>query len=176
MSALDAFAFLRPWWFLAIPVVALLAGRPDMLERCADAVRVIQNTDRAVAFGLAAARLLEAILLGASPPDAITATIAALRDPDRSVASAYDADLAAGLERAKSMADRGTDPASAAPVFGTACDYPSPLNLGAHMAARLGAPGAARSAAAAAEPWMLVVAEAVPAMTLGAVQVAATWM
>ena len=135
-----------------IPVVALLAGRPEMLERCADAVRVIQNTDRAVAFGLAAARLLEAILLGASPPDAITATIAALRDPDRSVASAYDADLAAGLERAKSMADRGTDPASAAPVFGTACDYPSPLNLGAHMAARLGAPGAARSAAAAAEP------------------------
>ncbi|TXN39002.1 VWA domain-containing protein, partial [Methylobacterium sp. WL18] len=27
MSALDAFAFLRPWWFLAIPVVALLALR-----------------------------------------------------------------------------------------------------------------------------------------------------
>lgn len=48
-----------------IPVVALLAGRPEMLERCVDAVRVIQNTDRAVAFGLAAARILEAILLGA---------------------------------------------------------------------------------------------------------------
>lgn len=48
-----------------IPVVALLAGRSEMLERCADAVRVIQNTDRAVAFGLAAARILEAILLGA---------------------------------------------------------------------------------------------------------------
>jgi hypothetical protein len=39
-----------------IPVVALLAGRPEMLERCADAVRVIQNTDRAVAFGSAPAR------------------------------------------------------------------------------------------------------------------------
>ena len=49
-----------------IPVVALLAGRPEMLERCVDAVRVIQNSDRAVAFGLAAARILEAILLGAT--------------------------------------------------------------------------------------------------------------
>lgn len=27
MSALDAVALLRPWWFLAIPVVALLALR-----------------------------------------------------------------------------------------------------------------------------------------------------
>ncbi|MFD0938573.1 VWA domain-containing protein, partial [Methylobacterium trifolii] len=27
MSALDAYALLRPWWFLAIPVVALLALR-----------------------------------------------------------------------------------------------------------------------------------------------------
>lgn len=89
---------------------------------------------------------------GATPPDAITATIAVLRDPDRSFASEYDADLASGLERAISMANRGTSAASAAPVFGTACDYPSPLNLGAHMVARLGAPGAPRSAAAAAEP------------------------
>lgn len=90
---------------------------------------------------------------GATPPDAITATIAVLQDPDRSFASEYDADLAGGLQRAMTMASRGTSPASAAPVFGTACDYPSPLNLGAHMAARLGAPtGAARTAAAAAEP------------------------
>jgi ADP-ribosylglycohydrolase len=165
-----------------IPVVALLAGRPEMLERCVDAVRVIQNTDRAVAFGLAAARILEAILLGAlkltfltrirltvacldltpsnlvdgtgaTPPDAITATIAVLLDPDRAFASQYDADLAGGLQRAMTMASRGTSPASAGPVFGTACDYPSPLNLGAHMVARLGAPtGTARAAAAAAEP------------------------
>jgi hypothetical protein len=39
-----------------LPVVALLAGSPELLGRCKDAIRVVQNTDRAQAFGLAAVR------------------------------------------------------------------------------------------------------------------------
>lgn len=38
------------------PVVALYAGRPEMLERVEDAIRVTQNNDMCVAVTLVAAR------------------------------------------------------------------------------------------------------------------------
>ena len=43
----------------AIPVVLRFAGDPAMLGRVETAVRVLQNTDSAVAQALAAARILE---------------------------------------------------------------------------------------------------------------------
>lgn len=45
----------------AMVVVALMAGQPDMLPTIANIIRVTQNTDQAVAFGLGAARILEAV-------------------------------------------------------------------------------------------------------------------
>lgn len=57
-----------------------------MLGRVADAIRVTQNTDEAVAFGLAAARILERVVTGASTTglDAVTAAVKAMQDPARS--------------------------------------------------------------------------------------------
>jgi len=43
-----------------IPVVALLAGYPSLLQRCKDAIRVVQNTDRAQAFGKSCTERLDA--------------------------------------------------------------------------------------------------------------------
>lgn len=48
----------------AMTVVALLAGQPEMLPTIANIIRVTQNTDQAVAFGLGAARILEAVGVG----------------------------------------------------------------------------------------------------------------
>ena len=39
-----------------VPVCALYAGRPEMLDRVEDVLRVTQNSDTAVSVGLAAAR------------------------------------------------------------------------------------------------------------------------
>ena len=39
------------------PVVAFYAGKPNMLEKVEDAIRVTQNSDECVAETLAAARL-----------------------------------------------------------------------------------------------------------------------
>jgi len=39
-----------------IPVVALYAGKPDMLDKAEEVIRVTQNSDTSVAVGLAAAR------------------------------------------------------------------------------------------------------------------------
>ncbi|KAK7094696.1 crystallin J1A-like [Littorina saxatilis] len=46
-----------------VPVCALYAGRPEMLDRVEDVLRVTQNSDTAVAMGLAAARILEQFIL-----------------------------------------------------------------------------------------------------------------
>ncbi|XP_035655209.1 crystallin J1A-like isoform X2 [Oncorhynchus keta] len=45
------------------PIVALYAGKPDMLEKVEEAVRVTQNNDACVAETLAAARILEHFIL-----------------------------------------------------------------------------------------------------------------
>lgn len=66
-----------------VPVVALYAGTKQMLEMVEAAIRVTQNHEQAVVFGLAAARILEACILGEMPADAIQAvTEALLMDPE----------------------------------------------------------------------------------------------
>lgn len=60
------------------------AGRPEMLSRVEAVVRSTQNTDEAAAFGCAAARVLEACILGHahSATEAIEVVAAALpEDP-----------------------------------------------------------------------------------------------
>ena len=82
------------------PVVAAFAGSPELLPAVAEAVAVTQNTSAAVAFGCAAARILEACILGASPAEAAAAAVAALRDPDRVFPLDLDGEIAAALEAA----------------------------------------------------------------------------
>ena len=62
-----------------MPVVAAYAGMPEMLERVTDVVRVTQNNSMTVAYACAAARVLEQIILGASGPEAVRTTAAALQ-------------------------------------------------------------------------------------------------
>ena len=47
-----------------LPVAAARAGFDDFLESCEAAIRVVQDNEDAVAFGLAFARILEAVILG----------------------------------------------------------------------------------------------------------------
>lgn len=49
-----------------IPACALFAGRPEMLDRVEDVLRVTQDSDMSVAVGLAAARILEQFILHGS--------------------------------------------------------------------------------------------------------------
>lgn len=54
-----------------VPVVARYAGSPDLVDKLTQAIRVHQNNDVAVAFGVTAGRLLEAIILGAPLEEAL---------------------------------------------------------------------------------------------------------
>ena len=51
-----------------IPLVTAYAGAPDLAERVEDGLRVTQNDPRAVAWGGAAARILERVVCSGVPP------------------------------------------------------------------------------------------------------------
>ena len=69
------------------PIVAAFAaqGEAKVLAEAEAAIRVTQDTDEAVAMGLAFARILYSAVTGsaATPAAAVTQCIEALRDPDR---------------------------------------------------------------------------------------------
>ena len=46
-----------------IPIVALKAGSPDLYPLLDNAIRVVQNDNKAVAFGMAVARILEKVIV-----------------------------------------------------------------------------------------------------------------
>jgi len=50
-------------------VTCLYAGKPEMKQKVEAAIRVHQNNDQAVAFGVASACILERVLLGNGLPD-----------------------------------------------------------------------------------------------------------
>jgi len=54
-----------------VPVTCLYAGRPELYEKVAECIKVHQNNEKAVAFGLASSCILEAVLLGDSLSDAL---------------------------------------------------------------------------------------------------------
>lgn len=82
------------------PVVALLAGDPNLLPTVDTAVRVVQNTDKAAAFACGFARVLEKLVLGTSSvKEAIASATKDLLDPDRSFKTALDEEVAQNLER-----------------------------------------------------------------------------
>eukprot|EP00656_Telonema_subtile_P002975 TRINITY_DN11371_c0_g1_i1.p1 TRINITY_DN11371_c0_g1~~TRINITY_DN11371_c0_g1_i1.p1 ORF type:complete len:302 (-),score=86.31 TRINITY_DN11371_c0_g1_i1:516-1421(-) len=76
-----------------IPVVALYAGKPDMLERVAAAVSTTQNNPKALAHAAAAAQILEACILGHAPAAAVRAVVPVLAQQPQ--ADALEAQLSA---------------------------------------------------------------------------------
>ncbi|XP_042185085.1 crystallin J1A [Oncorhynchus tshawytscha] len=65
------------------PIVALYAGKPDMLEKVEEAVRVTQNNDACVAETLAAARILEHFILNGPDEKVLDSVLDQLTDPNR---------------------------------------------------------------------------------------------
>jgi hypothetical protein len=74
----------------------MLAGKPNLLTDAEAAIRVVQDNDDAVAFGLLFARMLERVILGDSVLEAIRATAATLH---AGTGSPDDAWLAHGLSK-----------------------------------------------------------------------------
>ncbi|KAM3604832.1 uncharacterized protein V6R79_016806 [Siganus canaliculatus] len=65
------------------PVVAFYAGKPDMLEKVEQAIRVTQNSDECVAETLAAARILEHFILNGPDSNVLDKVLDQLKDPNR---------------------------------------------------------------------------------------------
>merc|ERR1712232_934922 len=118
-----------------VPIVAALAGEPNMLSEVESLVRVTQNTDDAVAFASAGARILNHVIQGRSILDAVKLGATELKDPRRSNPKAEDASLAIGLERMLSQLDRTN--LDIVKEVGQDCDYPNNLWSGSHLAAQL---------------------------------------
>lgn len=124
-------------------VTALLAGNTTaLLDALEPVIRVTQNTDGAAAFGCAAARLLEKLIVtDATIAEAVAGTIADLRSPARAHPFSEDAaladDLAAALAAAASVG--GSSPPDWASAFiastGQSCDYAFTLPNVAFLAA-----------------------------------------
>eukprot|EP00050_Salpingoeca_kvevrii_P007858 m.299110 g.299110 ORF g.299110 m.299110 type:complete len:346 (+) comp14040_c0_seq1:2-1039(+) len=118
-----------------IPIVALMAGNKTMLPMLANMIRVTQNTERAVGFGLAAARILEHVILsGESGLNAVTAAIAEMKDPNRINPTSVDAALAEGLTKVMSELSRPNF--DVVQEIGQSCDYPFNLWTGSHLIAQ----------------------------------------
>lgn len=124
-------------------IVARYAGDPKMLSIVADAIRVTQNTDEAVAFGLAGARILENVILGKSTTGllAVKAVIAELLNSTRTHPMPQDADLAHRLQDVLQKLD--TPNIEVVKSIGQACDYPFNLISGSHLIAQVGDGGSA---------------------------------
>lgn len=118
-----------------IPVVAALTGRPGMLDAVEEAIRVTQNTDDAVAFGMAAARVLRGVILGHTPLEAVRRAAAELQDFGREHPNAEDGDLADGMIKVLDELDRPNF--DVVQEVGQSCDYPFGLWSGSHLVAQI---------------------------------------
>jgi ADP-ribosylglycohydrolase len=98
-------------------VVALYAGRPDFDERVEAAVRVLQNNNAAVSYMGVAARVLEAVILGKSPAEAVEHVRGATdwaRRPEL-------AEVRTRLEEAVQLAASNSDTVAVTGHFGRSC-------------------------------------------------------
>jgi ADP-ribosylglycohydrolase len=120
-----------------VAVVAALAGNTSaVLAALEPVVRVTQDTDNAVAFGSAAARVLEKLIVtNLTAVEALTETVADLRDAARIAPHAQDAALADQMEAALAAAARGEDPSAFILQNGQTCDYAFTLSNVAFLAA-----------------------------------------
>ncbi|KAK7945117.1 hypothetical protein WMY93_000845 [Mugilogobius chulae] len=82
------------------PIVAFYAGKPEMLEKVEDAIRVTQNYDPCVAETLAAARFLEHYILHGPDPNALNVVIDQLSLPGAFQAALHGVLTATQFEQA----------------------------------------------------------------------------
>jgi ADP-ribosylglycohydrolase len=122
-----------------IPVVALLAGdTAAMLSTLEPIIRVTQNTDEAVAFGFAGARIFEKVLIyNMTGLEAVNETITDMLDPNRASPQTQDAALADGLALMLTLLNETNF--QVVQQVGQSCDYPHNLWTGAHLISQLGA-------------------------------------
>ncbi|XP_067661914.1 crystallin J1A-like [Haliotis asinina] len=92
-----------------VSVVALYAGRPEMLNRVEDVLRVTQNFDTAVSVGLAAARILEYFILHGPSPNVVEEVVAQLEDPHRNAPQDLDRAIVGFLKEVKACTDKQHD-------------------------------------------------------------------
>jgi ADP-ribosylglycohydrolase len=92
-----------------IPVTCRYAGSSKLVQKVTEAIKVHQNNEQAVAFGVASAWLLEAVLLGAPLHEALGTLEANLSDELKSfefkqeVIKAFARGKKGGLEEAKDL-------------------------------------------------------------------------
>ncbi|XP_046577997.1 crystallin J1A-like [Haliotis rubra] len=89
-----------------VSVVALYAGRPEMLTRVEDVLRVTQNFDTAVSIGLAAARILESYILHGPSPNVVEEVVTQLEDPHRNAPQDLDRAIVGFLKEVKACTDK----------------------------------------------------------------------
>uniref|UniRef100_A0A8C4ZPS5 Uncharacterized protein n=1 Tax=Gadus morhua TaxID=8049 RepID=A0A8C4ZPS5_GADMO len=83
------------------PVVAMFAGRAQMLDKVEMAVRVTQNNDICVAMALAAARFVEHFILNGPDPNVLDAVLGQLKDPARQNPQELDKAVIAHINQVK---------------------------------------------------------------------------
>eukprot|EP00040_Diaphanoeca_grandis_P020181 m.107359 g.107359 ORF g.107359 m.107359 type:complete len:360 (+) comp27788_c0_seq1:140-1219(+) len=94
-----------------IPVTCRYAGSAELVDKITQAVQVHQNNQAAIAFGVVSARILEAVLLGASIEEALaTAQQKMMMDlkssvSQQAVVEAFARGKKDGLDTSKSMED-----------------------------------------------------------------------
>lgn len=118
-----------------IPIVAAHADQSHLLDEVETLIRVTQNTDDAVAFGLAAARVLRQIILGRSPLEAVQLAAKELLDTKRDHPKAEDKKLGIGLQ--KMLAELSRSNFDVVKDVGQSCDYPFGLWSGSHLVAQM---------------------------------------
>ena len=91
-----------------LPLTVLAAGREDFLGTVEDSIRTLQDNDPAVVYGLAAARVLEAVVLGGSAAEAAAALPAQLKSQSRDNPQPDDRYVANRLEDVLAMAETGS--------------------------------------------------------------------
>eukprot|EP00112_Aurelia_sp_Birch-Aquarium-sp1_P019847 Seg5.3 transcript_id=Seg5.3/GoldUCD/mRNA.D3Y31 product="Crystallin J1C" protein_id=Seg5.3/GoldUCD/D3Y31 len=98
------------------PIVALYAGKKEMLSKVEQMVRVTQNNDIPVAFAQAAARILEYYILNGDKQDALEHVMKELKNPER--LNPNDLDLAISSHISKVIQSRTTAHKAAVSTFG----------------------------------------------------------
>ncbi|KAI8785317.1 crystallin J1A [Biomphalaria glabrata] len=82
-----------------IPLVAMYAGHPQMLEVVEKGLRVLQESDLAATIGLAAARILEQYILLGDPGDVLTTVSNKLSDAHREYPQELDKAVAGQIHQ-----------------------------------------------------------------------------
>ena len=107
--------------FAKVPaVVVALAGRANLLEKVEEAVRLTNDNDECVAFGLYAAKVLEKVLLGSTVEDSLQAALQVPMEDEK---------LHVVEQVQKALQGSAMPPPSLAETFGMPCPMPNCVPL-----------------------------------------------